>query len=121
MTIMEAIGRVDSVKTNGYGQEEKVAWLSALDGIVKTELLIPYGDTTSFDGYRADTPGDTILLIPPPYDEIYLRYLEMQIDYATGDYDRYNNALALYNTLYSAFVRWYHRTHTAPKKNLKFY
>ena len=35
MTIIEAINRLDKIKPNGYGQEDKIEWLSEIDGMVK--------------------------------------------------------------------------------------
>ena len=39
MTIIEAINRADRLKPNTYSQQDKVNWLSTLDGIVKKEII----------------------------------------------------------------------------------
>lgn len=41
-----------------------------------------------------DTGEDTVLLVQPPYDELYRHYVEAQIHYANGEMERYNNACA---------------------------
>ena len=84
MTIMEAIQRINTVKPNGYDQPQKIKWLSTLDGIVKEEIIDTHegGENVAFDGYTVETNLLTELLVPAPYDDIYIRYLEMQIDYA---------------------------------------
>jgi hypothetical protein len=75
-----------------------------------------------FNGYDENTDGDTVLLVPSPYDEIYLRWLEAMIDYNNGEYDKYNSAIQLYNTMYRGFANYYTRTHrpVANYKRFKF-
>ena len=113
MTIIEAINRTDSVKPNAYSQQEKVRWLSTLDGTVKNEIIDTHEGTEEiiFSGYNDETPLNTELLIPAPYEDVYIRYLEMQIDYANGEYGKYNNSAAAYNTAFSAFEKYYNREH----------
>lgn len=118
MKIMEVLYRIDEVKPNSYSQSEKVKWLSALDGIVKTEIIDTHegGLEEAFKGYDVDTDLNKDLLIPFPYDDIYLRWLEMQIDYANGEYGKYNNSITMYNTAYSAYEKFYNRTHKPKAK-----
>ena len=118
MTIIGAINLVDGIKPNGYGVEEKVRWLSALDGTVKSELHDRYmnGVQEEFFGYGEHTPLTQELLAAHPYDEIYIRWLEAQIDYASGEYEKYNNSISLFNAVYAAYEKYYHRTHTPKGK-----
>ena len=47
MTIIDVIGRIDTLKPNGYKQSEKIKWLSELDGEKNTleeRLLEIYGE-----------------------------------------------------------------------------
>lgn len=123
MTIIEAINRIDSLKPNNYTQEDKIAWLSNLDGIIKTEIIDTHegSENISFNGYDVDTALDTVLLVPSPYDSIYLKWLEAQIDYTNGETARYNNSMTMYNTTYSAFWKYYNRTHMPLGKSIKFF
>ena len=113
MTIIEAITHVDSVKPNSYRQSEKIKWLSELDGVIKAEIIDTHegGDGISFSGYDDETDLTTVLLVPAPYDNIYTRYLEMQIDYANNEYGKYNNSMVMFNTAYSAYQSYYNRNH----------
>ena len=88
MTIMGAISHIDSIKPNRYTQVEKIRWLSTLDGLVKREIIDTHegGENVSFKGYDEMTALTTELLIPSPYDEVYFRWLEAQIDYIQGYY-----------------------------------
>lgn len=123
MTIIEAINRIDSLKPNNYTPDEKISWLSTLEGIIKTEIIDTHegSENIDFDGYDADTPLDTVMLVPFPYDDIYIKWLEAQIDYTNGDTHRYENSMIAYNTVYSTFARYYNRTHMPKGKSIKFF
>ena len=122
MTIIEAIDRVNAVKPNVYGQTDKIRWLSELDGIIKNEIINTHegGEDISFSGYTEETNFNTKLLVPSPYDEIYIRYLEMQIDYANNEYGKYNNSMVMYNTIYSDFEKYYNRNHMPVSRGKRF-
>ena len=123
MNIIEAIANIDSYKPNNYTQPDKVAWLSRLDAMVKKEIIDTHegGEDIVFEGYTDDTPVETELLIPAPYDEVYLRWLEAQIDYANGEYGRYNNSMVMYNTAFTAFANYYNRNHMPKSIQRKFF
>lgn len=119
MTLMEAISRVDNIKPNRYTQVEKVKWLSTLDGIIKAEIIDTHegGEGVTFAAYDDVTDLMKELLVPAPYDEMYIRWLEAQIDYANGEYGKYNNSITMYNTAYSAYEKYYNRIHKPIQKN----
>jgi len=123
MTIIEAINRIDAIKPNGYDQTQKIKWLSTLDGIVKKEVIDIHegGEEVTFTGYTDETALTTKLLIDHPYDEVYIRYLETQIDYANGEYAKYNNSSDVFNEVYASFTRYYTRTHMPKGRKFKFF
>lgn len=123
MTIIEAINHIDSLKPNSYAQPDKILWLSNLDGIIKNEIIDTHegSENVTFDGYDAETALDTVLLVPAPYDDVYIKWLEAQIDYANGETNRYMNSMIMYNTAYSTFERFYNRTHMPRGRKLKFF
>ena len=114
MKLIEAITKIDHLKHNTFGKEEKIAWLSTLDGMVKRQIIDTHEGADAqpfFTGYDADTPGDTELLVPAPYDELYLWWLSAQIDYHNAELAKYNNSIALFNTGYSVYAELYNREH----------
>jgi hypothetical protein len=123
MTIIEAINKIDSLKPNTYSQPDKIKWLSNLEGVIKTEIIDTHegAENVNFAGYDVDTPLDTIMIVPAPYDDIYIKWLEAQIDYANGEITRYSNSMIMYNTAYNAFNRYYNRTHMPKGKSIKFF
>ena len=123
MTIIEAINRIDTLKPNTYAQETKVYWLSKLDGIIFDKIIKTHegAEMEQFNGYSAETPIDTKLIVSAPYDDIYLRWLETQIDYANGEFARYNNGVQAYNDAYTAYFRYYNRHHMPLGKKFKYF
>ncbi len=123
MTILEAINRIDGLKHNTYTQNEKVAWLSRLDSMVKRLIIDTHegGEDITYTGYNDSTPVNTELLVPAPFDEMYLRWLEAQIDYTNGEYDKYNNSILMYQTAYEGYANYYNRNHMPKGGKMKFF
>ena len=123
MKIIEAINRIDSLKHNTYSQNDKVAWLSRLDSKVKNLIIDTHdgGEDVTFTGYDDSTDLNTELLVPAPFDEIYLRWLEAQIDYHNGEYDKYNNAILMYQTAYDGYANHYNRNHMPKGTAIKYF
>lgn len=123
MTIAQAIAKIDSLKPNSYTYEDKLAWLAELDGRIKEEIAATHEDEDDviFFGYNEDTDEDTTLVVPAPYDDIYIKWLESKIDYANAEYAKYNNSSTAFNNAYSAFERYYNRRHMPKSTSLKFF
>ena len=123
MTILEAIHKIDTVKPNSYTQPEQIKWLSSLDGIIKSEIIDTHegGEDVVFEGYDDGTDLGTVLLVPAPYDDIYIRWLEARIDYAMGEYGKYNNSVVAYNDAYALFQNYYNRKHMPKGSKFKFF
>lgn len=123
MTIIDAINEIDALKPNTIPQPDKIRWLSQLDGRIKTEIIDTHedGDKVEFKGYDDKTSEDTVLLVPAPYDVIYIHFLDAQIDYTNGETKRYNNSSALYNNAYRDYDRHYNRTHLPKSSRRKYF
>ena len=123
MKIVEAIDRIDGMKHNTYSYSEKVAWLSRLDSMVKMLIIDTHEgwEDVVFDGYTDRTDEWTELLVPAPFDEMYIRWLEAQIDYANGEYGKYNNSILMYQTAYDAYANYYNRNNMPLGKKIKYF
>ena len=122
MTIIEAINKLDDLKHNTYTQSNKVEWLSRLDAMVKKFILDTHeGEEVTFNGYDDSTDTSTELLVPAPFDEVYLLWMEAQIDYYNGEYEKYNNSIDMFNTSYNSYQNYYNRTHMPKGKKFKFF
>lgn len=120
MTLMGAINHIDAIKPNAYSQTEKIKWISTLDGMIKKEIIDTHegGEKIEFNGYQAGDLGKD-LLVPSPYDDVYIKWLEVQIDYANGEYGKYNNSIMMFTSAYSTYEKYYNRTHM-PKQVASF-
>ena len=104
-TINKVIERVDAVKPNAYGEEEKTAWISTLDGMVQ-RLVMQKDEAVA---YRYPDDMDKELLIPFPFEDAYLFYLMAQIDFHNREYDNYNNSTMMFNSAFEDFKKAYIR------------
>ena len=124
MTIKNAVIYAKSLKGRYTYDESKVReWLTRLDAAIIAQIIDNYEDSEEvyFEGYMDETvPDDTELIVPMPWDTLYLRWIETQTDYANGEYDRYNNSAQAYSEAYDAFAKYYHRTHMPRTKHLKY-
>lgn len=123
LKLIDAINGIDSIKPNTYSQQEKIRWISILDGNIKKEIIDTHegAENVTFNGYDNNTDISTELLVPAPYDDIYIRWLEMQIDYANADLVKYQNSMTLYNNAYSNFEKYYNRNNMPKGKKFKFF
>lgn len=122
MTIGEVIAQVDALRRNTYGEAEKIRWLSQLDQRVQRRIIDTHeaAEAVSFAGYDETTDQGTVLLVPAPYDEMYLHYLIAQIEYFDQQENRYNNANGLFESVWNDYACWYNRTHMPIGPRLKF-
>ena len=121
MTILQAITQADALRHNGYTPEEKVQWLSQLDGkVAKLILETHQGEHRPFSGYTRHTPMDTVLLVDAPFEELYVYWLEAQICYADGEMSDYNGAISQFNQLFSVFSAAYNREHPWARRGERF-
>lgn len=113
MTIIEAINQIDALKANTYSQADKIEWLSRVDGMIKRIIVDTHedGEDIEFDGYNEDTALETELIAPHPYDELYIRWLEAQIDYTNAEYGKYNNSITTFNAAFTNYQNYYNRQH----------
>ena len=122
MKIIQALTRLDALIFNTYTQQDKVEWLSKLDSMVKRQIIDTHegAEDVVFDGYDDATDQNTELLVPAPYDDMYLRWMEAQIHYHNGEYDKYNNAIIMFNTVFEAYQAYYTRNHLPVIRGRRF-
>lgn len=122
MTAGQAIKSIDELKPNAYSQSRKYIWLYELDAQIKDRLI----DTHELNaGERTpklpeEYDADTVLLVPSPYDSMYIHWLEAQIDYANNEYRKFNNSNSMFQADFSEYAMKYNRTHM-PKGSAPIY
>ena len=98
MKVNEAMARIDGLRPNTIDEQTKRVWLTCVDQYVYREIIsVRQGaEGKTFVPYGEDD-GERDLLVPPPYDELYVFYLEGMIYYATRELDKMSGSMALYN------------------------
>ena len=118
-TVNDVITYVNDIKPNAFTEETLTEWLSECEGSIQTEILcIASGDVVTYS--YADNK-DTELIVKPPHDKLYGFYLLAMIDFAHGEYKKYENTMQLFNAALSEFAKWFVRTHSKEAKNPEGY
>lgn len=105
MILSQCILMADDIKPNAFPEESKTAWLNECEGMVQTEVLLRAPRDIVTYSYEAD--HDAVLLVLPPHDKLYLYYLTAMIDFANGEYNKYQNTMQVFNAAFGEFMRWY--------------
>lgn len=123
MTINEAIAQVERVRPNTVPTDILIGWLSRVDHYVYEEIMRGREgfESVIFEPYTLDD-GDKTLLVPPPYDELYVYSMEGHIYYEERELSKQANSMALYNEAMQTYAKKYMREHRAkPLPNTKYY
>lgn len=119
MTVQEAISEVKRLKNTTIDDSALITWLSRLDSLVyeeiikahrttaKTDLLPHVGD--EFIPYEANNNISTVLIAPYTYADMYIFWLEAQINYWNDDIENYNKAITRFTEKYNAFANWFNQ------------
>jgi len=113
MTILQAIQQVDELRPNTYSTRQKLLWLFRLETMVKTLVMDVHEGSEGRDltGFTEHTDAGRELFMEAPFDVGYLYWLEAQIHYANEETGLYNNAMSMFNTVFSAFKAHYKQKH----------
>ncbi len=105
MTLNEILEFVDGIKPNPYDEAQKTRWITDCEGMVQTQVLLLA--PVEIVGYRWPEDENTELLVKPPHDKLYISYLCAMIDFANGEYRKYQNSMQMFNAEFSEFMRWF--------------
>ena len=120
MKAMDMIDRVDLLEPNDYGPEQKLQWLSTLDGKAFREVIETHEDAPT-DTLPSYVNGDEELLIEAPFAlDIYYYYLQAMIAAENSETQRYNKRMTMFNAAYQEWTNWYNRTHMPKRAGTHF-
>ena len=120
MKVMDIIDRVDMMEPNQYSPEQKIRWLSTLDGKIFEEVIRTHEGQT-VENFTPYVNGNEELIIGDPYGEdIYYNYLQMKIAQENSEANRYNRRATMFSSLYQEWVNYYNRTHLPRRTGLQF-
>ena len=104
-TLKGVIDYVDEIKPNAFSNAAKTQWINECEGLVQTEVLLRASEEILAYSYDADQ--NKTLLTAPPHDKIYWAYLTAMIDFANGEYNKYQNTMQMFNSFFGEFMRWF--------------
>lgn len=102
MTIKRLLRLVRSMYPTEFEDEVLLLWLSQCENTLLTEvMLLSVADCTEYT-----EANDATLLVPHPYDKLYLPYMQAMICQANGETDKYMNHMQVYNAYRDEYARW---------------
>ena len=105
MKIREAISQVRELSGNAVADSMLVRWLSELDG----RLMLDFYKGDGWASYALPQDEEHELLVPFPWDQMYVHYLEAMVYYSNGEFERYRNSYEMYNKKELDYRQWYAR------------
>ena len=102
MTIGTLIQKVYEEKPNSFHDEKLVEYINEIEVEVAEQLGRP------FEGYDITDPEyrEEELMVPAPYDRLYVSYVKSQIDYANEEYPSYQVHANQHVQDFADFVNW---------------
>ena len=110
MKVSEAISNTTALTGQTVATATLVRWLSELDGKLAFETY----RAAEWNPYNPTSDQSTELLVPYPWDGLYVHHLEAMTYYSNGEYDRYENARAMREQALAEFKAYLMRTQSTP-------
>lgn len=126
MNVMEILAEVDLKYPNDVDISQKWSWITTLEKMLLDECLMTH-ELSEEERIRAeeirrlkDVGRDYKPVAQPPYHEVYVHYISMQIALVNVDTEQYENESTLYNNALLTYKKWFNRTHRSRERNLKW-
>lgn len=115
MTLQEALDLTDQLKPNMMLLASKIRFISEIEGKVHAEIIMKHEheqeDETCPTYDTTTSASSTELLVPAPYDMLYVYYLISKIDMLNQEEDKeYNNRVRFENA-WGEFSDYWTREH----------
>lgn len=101
MTSNRLVTLLRELTANQYSDNVLLMWLSNCENTVLTDVLLASPE----DCVELTELSDEKLIVPHPWDKLYLPYMQAQVAHANGEYDHYGNYIALYNAYLEEYAR----------------
>lgn len=101
MTSNRLVTLLRELTANQYSDNVLLMWLSNCENTVLTDVLLASPE----DCVELTELSDAKLLVPHPWDKLYLPYMQAQVAHANGEYDHYGNYIALFNAYLEEYAR----------------
>lgn len=114
MTLQEVLSTTDELKANMMSTATKIRFISEIEGRVHQEILMKHQHTEEEETlpvYDDNTDLSTTMLVPAPYDMLYVYWLMSKIDMLNQEPDKeYNNSVR-FDKAWNEFSDYWTREH----------
>ena len=98
MTIRGLIDKIQEEKPNTFTDEKLLSYINEIEQDVADQLHEEFTPYESVD--------DTDLMVPAPYDRLYVSYVKAMVDYANEEYASYQLNAEQHSQDFRDFVDW---------------
>ena len=110
-TLQQALKRIDTICPNAWDDAAKLLWLNECESMIQTRILgIAPGECVTYD---VNSDRSTVLLVPAPFDRLYVYYVIAMCDYAAHETAHYADSMMLFNAALDEYAKWYQRANGA--------
>ena len=111
MTIQSLINKVQEEKPNTFQTDKLIEYINEIEADVADQVNMDIPVYTSEpDPETNESDLDKELIVPAPYDRLYVSYLKAMIDYANEEYASYQLNQMQHVQDFTDFMNWLVRT-----------
>lgn len=101
MTTKKLVELLRELTPTEFSDSILLMWISNCENTILTDVLLASPE----DCVELTELNDEKLLVPHPWDKLYLPYMQAQVAHANGEYDHYGNYIALFNAYLEEYAR----------------
>lgn len=140
MTVAGLIEQYNTERPNNVDDAHKVQWIKKIEQMIINEVILTHEHNPMDEiGLQLQVSGstlhierggtlsqhmdkfdlDTELIVPEPYDDIYMYFIDQRIALNQNDTRRFNSAAAMYNNALLQYQQFYNRTYDSIRASKK--
>jgi len=112
MTVNECLAKVKDRKPNAYRDESLNDWLNECEAMVQREMFLTVPD--EIIQYAWPDDRDKELILPKPYDKLYVTYIIREIQGVQEEFGAYNNSNTILKGEWEEAQKYYNRLNPNP-------
>ena len=101
MTTKKLVELLRELTPTEFSDSILLMWISNCENTILTDVLLASPE----DCVELTELNDEKLIVPHPWDKLYLPYMQAQVAHANGEYDHYGNYIALFNAYLEEYAR----------------
>ena len=115
MTLREVINKISDEKPNSFSEAKLISFVNEVEHEVAEELHLAVEDIPTYTDNHTDL--DKTLLVPAPYDRLYISYVKAMIDFSNEEYGSYQLNQEQHVQDFRDFLDWAVRTGQVVRRN----